>query len=162
MCDLSLNQFKISHPQTENLQAHLDWWCRTALSWSCAMGMRCRRRAVRASCLFKETRPSSARRFVSRNSLEIVTTTLARPPTVTGKSPRAIFQGPHLSLALGVDSFTFWTRLNWTLAVPLPFSDLYSGALWALLNVEVINACLYSVCAYYGVVHSKRQGQTPR
>lgn len=54
-------------PREINLQAHLDWWCRTVLSWLCAVGMRCRRRAVRASCVFKETRPSSARRFVSRS-----------------------------------------------------------------------------------------------
>lgn len=54
----------------QNLQAHLDWWCRIALSWWGAMGMRCRWRAVRASCLFKETRPPPARRFERRNSLK--------------------------------------------------------------------------------------------
>lgn len=40
----------------------------------------------------------------------------------------------------------------------LPFSDLPTGALWALLKVGGFNASLYRLKEYYRVAYSKRQG----
>lgn len=42
----------------KDLQVHLGWWCRIEPFWWGAVGMRCRRKAVRASSQFKRTRLS--------------------------------------------------------------------------------------------------------
>lgn len=80
-----------TEPKAEDLQAHLGWWCRTELSWWGAVGMRCRWKAVRASCLFTETRSSLRHAAFQRGK---GSETPPRPSSwhqeVTGTCPMAV------------------------------------------------------------------------
>lgn len=54
----------------------------------------------------------------------------------------------------------FWSYVRRPPTVTLPFSDLHSGALWALLSVRWANGWLYRLSACYGVTNPKSQGPT--
>lgn len=58
----------------------------------------------------------------------------SRPPTVTGKSPKAISQGPLLSVILGTNLLMVWSQVICLSTAPLSFSGLHSGAFFALVR----------------------------